>query len=152
MPLVIRLALGSLLVVVGIALLVIAVFAARRRLPRNRFAGVRTAATLRSNDAFTQGNRAAAPLLAAAGIVGVLAGGVVLAGGPAATEWTILAVGSLGMVTLAGIGGVVGDRVAATVRAPSGCAGSCVGCDRAATCRDTADAQAAATPGSETTS
>lgn len=153
MPLLLRIPLGSLLVLVGVALLVIAVLAHRRRLPRNRFAGVRTAATLRSDEAFARGNRAAAPLLAAAGTVGVVTGCAVLAGGPPPAVWTVFALGFLGTVVLTGIGGVVGDRIAVATpgATTAGCAGGCPGCDRAAGCRDGQDEAAAAASETNTT-
>lgn len=129
-PLPVRLVLGALLVLAGGALLVIALLGARERLPRNRYAGVRTAATLSSDAAFVRANRVAAPLCAAAGVVGTAGGAVVLAGGPLAVTVVVLALTAVGVLVLAGLGGALGDRAAAAVGpAPSACTGSCAGCD-----------------------
>lgn len=156
-PLPLRLVAGSLLVAAGLALLVVALLGARSRLRRNRFAGVRTAATLRSDAAFTLANRAAAMPIGAAGVVaaaggsfllasgplasGPLASGLlagVLARGPESVGWVVLTVTVVGSLVLTGLGGVVGDRVAAdlTARAPEppACGGACGGCDLAAGC------------------
>jgi uncharacterized membrane protein len=114
---------------------VAAVLGARERLPRNRFAGVRTAATLSSDAAFARANRVAAPLCAAAGVVGAVGGAVVLAGGPLAVTVVVLALTAVGVLVLAGLGGMLGDRAAAaTEPAPSACTGSCAGCDLVAGC------------------
>lgn len=135
-PLALRLVLGSLLVLAGVALLAVAVLGARSGLPRNRWAGVRTAATLRSDAAFTVANRVAAAPIAAAGVVAVAGGAATAAGGAAAT--VVLAVAVLGVLVLAGTGGVLGDRAAASLaardRAPAGCAGACAGCELVAGC------------------
>jgi hypothetical protein len=138
-PLSLRIALGSLLVLVGLALLAVAVLGLRRRLPRNRWAGVRTAATLRSEAAFTVANQVAAAPLGAAGAVAV-AGGVALLGGASGwLGWALFAVSLAGATVLAGVGGVAGDRAATAVQPvslePSACAGSCAGCDLVAGCR-----------------
>ena len=52
MPLLLRLIVGSLLVVVGATLLTVGVLGGRSRLRRNRWVGIRTPATLRSEPAF----------------------------------------------------------------------------------------------------
>ena len=55
---------GSIVVIaVGGIVTVTGVLAWLGRLPRNRLAGVRTRATMRSDQAFRIGNRAAAPAL-----------------------------------------------------------------------------------------
>lgn len=140
MPLTLRLILGSLLVLAGVALVAVAVLGARSRLRRNAWVGVRTASTLLSEAAFTVGNRAAAAPAGAAGAVAVVGGTVLLAGAGGALAWVVLAVTVIGVLVLAGTAGAVGDRAAATVAppvaAPSACAGSCAGCDLVAGCRD----------------
>jgi hypothetical protein len=98
---------------------------------------------LASDEAFTVANRVAAAPLGAAGAVALLSGAVVLAGGPAAVTWTVLVVAAAGVLGLTGLGGALGDRAAARLPAPpSGCAGTCAGCDLVAGCRPAASAAA----------
>ncbi len=78
MPVTLRLVLAALLLLTGLALVTVAALGARARLPRNRFAGVRTRASLHSGPAFVAANRVAAPLLGAAGAI-ALVGGAALA-------------------------------------------------------------------------
>jgi len=139
----VRLVVAALLAAAGLALLAVAVLGARGWLPRNRFAGVRTAATLRSDAAFALGNKVAAGPLAAAGVVAAVGGVAVLFAGPGAAGWLVLALAAIGGVVLAGIGGAAGDRsavlLAAREPAPSGCSGRCAGCDLVAGCRTVPD-------------
>lgn len=138
-PLLPRILVGALLVLVGAALVTVAVLGARGRLPRNRWAGVRTPATLASDAAFALANRVAAAPLGAAGGVAVAGGLVTLAGGSATV--VVLALTAVGTVALAGFGGLVGHRAAdrhgsmELAPAPAGCAGVCAGCDLVAGCR-----------------
>jgi uncharacterized membrane protein len=140
-PLMSRPVIGTVLVLAGLALLAVAVLGARSRLPRNRFAGVRTAAALRSDAAFVLANRVAAPLVGGAGFVGVAGGGVLIAGGPTGVVVVVLVVTVLGVLVLAGTGGVLGDRAAATLTAAQvvpACGGACAGCDLVAGCSGSA--------------
>ena len=117
--------LGVLLLLAGAGLLTVGVLGWRRRLPRNRFAGVRTPATLRSDAAFIIANRVAAPPVLAAGGVCVLAGALALgAGGPALT--VIMAVAAVGAVGLVLVGGLLGHRVAAAMPSPAGDCATCI--------------------------
>ncbi|MGH3933684.1 MAG: SdpI family protein [Pseudonocardiaceae bacterium] len=119
--------LGGALLAAGAALLTVGLLGWRQRLPRNRIAGIRTPATLRSDAAFVAANRVAAPPVLAAG--GVCAAGGLLAfgtGGPALA--VIVGVSGAGTVGLLLAGGLLGHRVAAAM--PPSTAG-CVGC----TCR-----------------
>jgi hypothetical protein len=138
-PLPVRLAIGILLVVLGVALLTIAVLGLRRKLRRNRWAGVRTAASLRSEAAFAVANQVAAAPLGAAGGVGLVGGGALLAGATGVLGWTLAAVSVIAVFVLTGVGGVAGDRAAGAVPEPeqalSTCAGTCAGCDLVASCR-----------------
>ena len=139
-----RLVLGCALLLAAAALLFVALLGARGRLRRNPWAGVRTRRTLASDEAFTLANRVAAAPLGAAGAVALLGGAAVLAGGPVAVTWTVLAVATAGMLGLTGLGGALGDRAAARMPAPvSACAGTCVGCDLVAGCRPPATADPA---------
>ncbi len=149
MPLFVRLPLGALLVLAGVALLTIAVLGARGRLPRNRWAGVRTAATLRSDAAFALANRVAAAPVGAAGAVAAV-GGAVVAAGTGAVPPVVLGVTVVGLLVLAGLGGMLGDRAAQRVPAaapPAACAGTCAGCDLVAGCRPAAVSDPGAAPG-----
>jgi SdpI/YfhL protein family len=155
-PLSFRLLLGCLLVLMGLALLAVAVLGLRRRLPRNRWIGVRTPASLRSDAAFAVANQVAAAPLGAAGAVALAGGTALLAGAGGGLGWVLLAVSLVGAVVLAGVGGVAGDRAAGAVAAapsPSPCGGACAGCDLVAGCRDAAltDTGTARAPGSSGT-
>jgi hypothetical protein len=138
-PVSVRVVIGLLELLVGVAALVVAALGARSRLRRNRLVGVRTAATMRSDEAFAAANRAAAVPVAAAGAVALLGGGALLAGAEGAAGWVVLVIGLVGTVALLGVGGLVGDRAAAAVppgpAQPNGCAGACAGCDLVAGCR-----------------
>jgi uncharacterized membrane protein len=141
-PATLRLVLGVLFVLTGVALVTVAVLGARSRLPRNRWAGVRTAATLESAPAWVSANRVAAPPLAAAGAVCLFAGVVLLAGPSEVLGWIVTVIALVGALGLAGVGGALGDRAGrietatrAAEAAESGCTGSCAGCDLVAGCR-----------------
>ncbi|MDN5920516.1 MAG: SdpI family protein [Pseudonocardia sp.] len=143
-----RLVLGVLLVLIGAVLVAVAVLGGRARLPRNRFAGVRTRSSLHSGPAFVAANKVAAPLLGAAGAIGVIGGVLVLTGPPVVLAWVITVVSVIAAVVLAGLGGALGDRAAAALvaeaPAPETCGGACTGCDLVAGCRP----DVAAAPGS----
>jgi hypothetical protein len=98
----------------------------REKLPRDRGAGVRTVATLRSDEAFRIGNKVAGLPTIVAGLIGVLAGaaGLVMP----STAGTIVAtvVGLIGMFVLVFAGGLLGHRAALAVPAPAPAA--CAGC------------------------
>lgn len=148
-PLVPRLIIGTLLVLVGLALLAVAVLGARGRLPRNRWAGVRTPASLRSDAAFRIANRVAAAPLGAAGGVGVAGGVVTLVGPVGAVSVVVVAVAGLGVVVLGGVGGMLGQRAATALPEPvasAACAGACAGCDLVAGCRDAIESASATSP------
>ena len=81
------------------------------RLPRNRLAGVRTPATLRSDRAFEVGNRVAAPAVIAGGVAAMV-GGLVALSLPERDEVGTVLAGAVVMVILAVVGGVRGDRAA----------------------------------------
>ncbi|OLT17673.1 hypothetical protein BJF78_12845 [Pseudonocardia sp. CNS-139] len=141
--------LGCLLVLVGVALITVALLGVRRRLPRNRWAGVRTAASLRSDAAFTVANQVAAAPLGAAGAIAAAGGLALLAGADGALAWALLVVSAVGTTVLAGVGGLAGDRAAAAVQpaplGPSACTGTCAGCALVAGC---AESNAASPAGS----
>jgi hypothetical protein len=114
----------------GVAMTVVAVLALRRRLPRNRVAGVRTVNTMRDEETFAVGNQVGAPLTLAAGGVAVLGGVAVFAGRTVAVDVVLLVLTVLGALGLTVAGGVLGDRAASRVPMPrlGGCGGVCAGC------------------------
>ncbi|MFI9449147.1 SdpI family protein [Amycolatopsis sp. NPDC052450] len=104
----------------------------REKLPRDRGAGVRTAATMRSEEAFRLGNKVAGLPTLAGGVIAVLAGvaGLIMP----TTSGLVLAsiVGVVGLIALVAAGGVLGNRAAATVpepepERPAGCSGCACG-------------------------
>ncbi|MCA1671945.1 MAG: SdpI family protein [Actinobacteria bacterium] len=117
--------LGAVLLVSGAALGTVGLLGWRQRLPRNRFAGVRTPATLRSDAAFAVANRVAAPTVLAAGAVCAAAGALAL-GADGAMLTVIVAVAGVGTVGLLIAGGLLGHRVAAAM--PPSPAAGCSGC------------------------
>ncbi|MGH3879957.1 MAG: SdpI family protein [Actinophytocola sp.] len=116
--------------VVGLVVAAVGVLGWLERLPRNRFAGVRTPATLRGDRAFRLANKVAGPPLTAAGLVGVVSGAMGLAAGT-----VVVLVGLVGMVAIAVAGGVLGHRSAQALpdekpELPEGCKGcACGGCE-----------------------
>ena len=141
-----RLVLAALLVLTGLALVTVAALGARARLPRNRFAGVRTRASLHSGPAFVAANRVAAPLLGAAGAIALVGGAAVAAAPRPALAWVLVVVSAVGTALLSGVGGVLGDRAAAALVAETPvaetCGGACAGCDLVAGCRTATDTAA----------
>jgi SdpI/YfhL protein family len=138
-PVTIRLVVGSLLVLVGLALVVVAALGARSVLRRNRWVGVRTAATLASETQFVAGNRAAAVPVGAAGVIAVVGGAFLLVDDGVALNWVVLTISVLGVLGMTIVGGLVGDRAAALTPAPApfaaSCGGACAGCDLIEGCR-----------------
>lgn len=134
-----RLVIAALLVVAGLVLLAAAVLGARGRLRRNRWIGVRTAETLRSDAAFVLANRVAAAPVGAAGAVALAGGAVLIAEPVGAVSVVVLAVSVVGMLVLGAFGGMAGQRTAAAApaAAPVACGGVCTGCDLVAGCRPT---------------
>lgn len=116
--------LGVVLLVVGAALVTVGLLGWRRQLPRNRFAGIRTPATLRSEAAFIAANRVAAPPVLAAGAVCAIGGA--LAFGTVGTALpVIVGVAGAGAVGLLLAGGLLGHRMATAVPPPAATCGSC---------------------------
>lgn len=119
--------------VVGLVVAVVGLLGFLERLPRNRFGGVRTPATLRDDETFRIGNKVAGLPIAVGGVVGVGGGAVALLLTGAATI-VVAVIALLGMLVIAAAGGVLGHRAAEAVPAPApelpaGCAGcQCGGC------------------------
>jgi hypothetical protein len=116
--------------VIGVGIGVVGLLGWFERLPRNRFGGVRTPATLRSDDAFRIANKVAGLPIAVAGLAGVVGG---LLG--FFTGLVVTIVGFVGMVAIAVAGGILGHRAAEAVPEPApalpeGCKGcACGGCE-----------------------
>lgn len=103
------------------------------KLSRGRSAGVRTPATLRSDEAFAVGNRVAGLPTMAAGAVGIFAGLAAFAMPDDLGSIIAAAIGIVGLLGLLAAGGILGHRAAATVPEPappscSGCACGAGGC------------------------
>jgi SdpI/YfhL protein family len=112
--------LGVMQLLAGAGLLTVGLLGWRRRLPRNRFAGIRTPATLRSEAAFSAANHVAAPPVLAAGAVCLASGALSLGmdGGPVLA--VIVGIAGAGTIGLLLAGGLLGHRLAAAMP-PPGC-------------------------------
>jgi hypothetical protein len=119
--------------VVGLLLAAVGTLGFLERLPRNRFGGVRTPATLRDDETFRVGNKVAGLPVAVGGGIGVVGGAVALTlTGAAALVVALVALAGLAVIATAG--GVLGHRAAEAMpepasELPAGCAGcQCGGC------------------------
>ncbi|TXG92421.1 hypothetical protein DW322_05085 [Rhodococcus rhodnii] len=118
-----------LLFVLAVAVGTVAVLGLTGRLPRNRWAGVRTPAALASDDAFSLANKVAAPTLLAGSLLLVLGGlgGILIGGG---FGIAVVVVGILGALLTTAAGGTIGAKASAALPAedsscgPDAC-GSC---------------------------
>jgi len=124
--------------VVGLVVAVVGVLGFLERLPRNRFGGVRTPATLRDDETFRVANKVAGLPIAVAGFVGILGGAAAFAMTGAGGVLVTSVLGLIGTVAIAAAGGVLGHRAAEAVpepapELPEGCKGcACGGCELAA--------------------
>ncbi len=121
--------LGVVLLVGGAALLSVGLLGWQQRLPRNRFAGIRTPATLRSEAACSVANRVAAPPVLAAGSV-CAAGGALALGTDGSALMMSVGMAGAGTVGLLLAGGLLGHRVAAAMPPPPTHCGGCTCSDR----------------------
>jgi uncharacterized membrane protein len=124
-----------LLIAAGLAVATVGLLGLTGRLPRNRFAGVRTSATLRDEESFRLANRVAGLPTGVAGAVGMLAG---LAGALAPTAGGRLVsviIGVVGLLAITVGAGVLGHRAAAAMpRTGSTRPAACRACDCGGTC------------------
>lgn len=100
------------LVLGGLAILITGWRGLRGTLPPNRFVGVRTSATMNSDEAYRAGNRAAGPATIAGGAVALLVGACMPAVSGLVSAIVLVVLGLVGTVLLMGIGGVIGHRTA----------------------------------------
>lgn len=97
----------------GLMVTVVGALGWRGRLPRNRFSGIRTRASMRSEAAFRAANQAGGLLIMVGGAAAV-AGGLVAFGLRAvwgdAVAWICAVAGVVVMTLLTLCGGILGDR------------------------------------------
>lgn len=118
-------------VLIALAVVVAGVGAAglTGRLPRNRWVGIRTAESVRDDDAFQLANRVAGPTMLAGAALLVIAGFAALTlDGVFAIAAVVVAVAAA-MIT-AGVGGSLGSRAAAALEPAGGCGHACTSCSR----------------------
>lgn len=126
------LVLAAVPVLAGLLIAAIGLLGLRERLPRNRFFGVRTAATLRGDDTFRLANRVAGLPTLVGGLVGIVAGlaGVLMPGTAGLVACVLL--GLAGMLAITIAAGALGHRAALALPEPApelppGCAGCACG-------------------------
>lgn len=105
-----------------------------RRLPRNRWLGVRSEETMRSERAFVAANRIAAPGMLGAAAILALSGVVALGVG---TGWSLLfvVVGLVAALFVIGLVSAYAVRAAATLPADdAGCGSPCGSCTLSGMC------------------
>ena len=119
-------------ILAGLLIAAVGFLGLRERLRRNRFFGVRTAATLRDEETFRLANRVAGLPTLVAGLIGVLAGiAAALVADPGA-RIAIVIIGLIGLLAIAVAGGALGHRAALAMpepasELPAGCAGCACG-------------------------
>lgn len=94
------------------------------KLPRNRWAGVRTESSLRSAESFALANKVAGPTMLAAAALLVIGGVAALTLG-VVLGLVVALVAIVAAVLTAGFGGGIGSRAAAALVQPSGCGNDC---------------------------
>lgn len=114
--------------ILGVGLGLIGFSGLRGTLTRNRYVGVRTAASMRDDEAFLLANRVAGLPYLVAGAVAVVSGvaGILVQD----TAITVLVVGALGTAAITVAGGLMGHRAAEAMpapEAPKGCGGCACG-------------------------
>jgi hypothetical protein len=102
----------------GVIVVALGRAAATGRLPRNMFAGIRIPSTLRSDDAWYAGHRAAATALTVAGLGPIAVATVVVARGPQReTEVLLSRMGTAWLLSWIGIATLQASRAARTTEA-----------------------------------
>lgn len=127
------------LFVLALAVGVVAVAGLTGRLERNRWAGVRTADTLRDDETFALANKVAAPSVLGAAVL-LVAGGVGALTLPTVAGVIAVVVTIVAAFATAGAGGSIAARVAAATKPDdtAGCGTSCGACSLRGACEPTA--------------
>lgn len=125
-----------LMFVLALVVGVVAALSLTGRLPRNRWAGVRTAESMRDEDTFVMANRVAGPTTAAAALLLLIGGAAALMLSGAFAVVAVVACLVASIVT-AGVGGSIGARAAAAapVEEADGCGHSCISCSLKDACQ-----------------
>ncbi|OZF03619.1 SdpI family protein [Rhodococcoides fascians] len=99
------------------------------KLPRNRWAGVRTAESMRDDETFVMANKVAGPTTAASALLLLIGGAAALMLGGAFSIIAVVVCLLAAFVT-AGVGGSIGARAAAAkpTSETGGCGHSCISC------------------------
>ncbi|AYA24507.1 SdpI/YhfL protein family protein [Rhodococcus rhodochrous J3] len=128
-----------LLFVLALVVGAVGVAALTGKLPRNRWAGVRTPDALRDDDAFTLANKVAAPSMLGSAVLLAL-GGVASLTLPTVAGIIAVVVTVVAALITAGAGGSVAARVAAATKPEetAGCGTSCGACSLRGACEPTA--------------
>ncbi|MXQ78684.1 hypothetical protein GSM98_21230 [Rhodococcus rhodochrous] len=128
-----------LLFVLALVVGAVGVAALTGKLPRNRWAGVRTPDALRDDDAFALANKVAAPSMLGSAVLLAL-GGVASLTLPTVAGIMAVVVTVVAALITAGAGGSVAARVAAATKPEetAGCGTSCGACSLRGACEPTA--------------
>lgn len=127
---------SAVLFVLAVAVSGVAVAGLAERLPRNRWAGVRTPETMRDDQTFALANKVAGPtLLAAAGLLVIGGIAAILIGGVFGIGAVLVSVVAAALT--AATGGSLGARAAAAVPAADTgeCGSSCGACSLKGACQ-----------------
>ncbi|NLE81020.1 MAG: SdpI family protein [Rhodococcus sp.] len=124
------------LLVLAVVLGGVAVAGFTERLPRNRWAGVRTPETMRDDETFALANKVAAPTVMASAVLLVI-GSVAATLVDGALGLAAVGVSIVAAVITTAMGGVLGARTAAAMPAPDtgGCGSSCGACSLKDACQ-----------------
>ncbi|GAA2806170.1 SdpI family protein [Crossiella cryophila] len=123
-----RISVTFLLVIAGVALAVVGLRGMRGSLARNAYVGVRTARSMRSDEAFALANRVAGLPTLVSGVLLALTGLVTAPLTEAGLYMTLLILGGLGAVLITAAGGMLGHRAADALPDPEPAAKGCGGC------------------------
>lgn len=123
------------LIVLAVLLGSLAAVGLAGKLPRNRWLGIRTEATLRDDETFRVANQVAAPTQVA-GSIALLLGGIASFKFDGAAGIIVIVVALVAALVLLGLGASLGVRTAAAMPASDigGCGDSCGACSLSGSC------------------